>query len=57
MFRFKITWRVDDSESFEIEDQIFEAYRVSDLSTEIRAIEKDHTIISIINLDTHFYDV
>lgn len=49
MFTYKIVWRLDDEEEFCTDDMEIKADSVASLSETIKGIEKDHTILSIIN--------
>jgi hypothetical protein len=51
MFKYKLTWRLDDEEYFTTEEMEIEARCMTDLDATIKSVEKDHTLISIININ------
>lgn len=51
MFEYEIYYRLDDEDEMQTASQKVEAGSIEELFDRIRSIEKDHTIMSIKNLD------
>lgn len=51
MFEYEIYYRLDDHEYFTTEIRKIKADSIEELHNEIKSIERNHTIISITNLN------